>query len=125
MKTQKGETMLKATFYVAACAACAASLFATAASAQTIKIGTLWAYSGLNGNLGEIGEHGMRLYMQQHESDLPPGVKVKLLAGVIFTPNALAIAPLATEAKMPFVVMNAGTSMITTKSPFIVRTSFT
>jgi branched-chain amino acid transport system substrate-binding protein len=44
---------------------------------------------------------------------------------VIFTPNALAIAPLATEAKVPFVIMNAGTSVITTRSPYIVRTSFT
>jgi branched-chain amino acid transport system substrate-binding protein len=132
---------------------CAASLFGVAASAQTIKIGTLWPYSGLNGNLGEIGEHAMRLYMKQHANDLPPGVKVELvvrdttgpnpdrakataqelivrdkvdlLAGVIFTPNALAIAPLTVEAKLPFVIMNAGTSVITTRSPYIVRTSFT
>jgi branched-chain amino acid transport system substrate-binding protein len=50
---------------------------------------------------------------------------VQLLAGTVYTPNALAIAPLATEAKVPFVVMNAGTAMITTKSPYIARTSFT
>ena len=37
----------------------------------------------------------------------------------------LAIAPLATEAKMPFIIMNAGTAMITTKSPYIARVSFT
>jgi branched-chain amino acid transport system substrate-binding protein len=43
----------------------------------------------------------------------------------VFTPNALAIAPLATEAKVPFVIMNAGTAVITTKSPYIARTSFT
>jgi branched-chain amino acid transport system substrate-binding protein len=123
------------------------------ASAQTIKVGTLWPYSGLNGNLGEYGERGMRLYMKLHEKDLPPGVKVELVirdttgpnpdkarqlaqelavrdkvqlfAGVIFTPNALAIAPIATEAKIPFVIMNAGTSMITTRSPYITRSSFT
>jgi branched-chain amino acid transport system substrate-binding protein len=51
--------------------------------------------------------------------------KVNLLAGVIFTPNAMAIAPLATEAKVPFVIMNAGTAVITTRSPYMVRTSFT
>ena len=51
--------------------------------------------------------------------------KVNLLAGVIFTPNAMAMAPIATEAKVPFVIMNAGTSVITTRSPYIVRTSFT
>jgi branched-chain amino acid transport system substrate-binding protein len=40
---------------------------------------------------------------------------VQLLAGPVYTPNALAIAPLATEAKVPFVIMNAGTAIITTK----------
>ena len=50
---------------------------------------------------------------------------VNILAGVIFTPNAMAMAPIATEAKVPFVIMNAGTSVITTRSPYIARTSFT
>ena len=91
--------------------------------------------------------------MKQNADKLPPGVKIELiirddggpnpdkakqlaqelivrdkvdmLAGVIFTPNALAIAPLATEAKKPFVIMNAGTAVISTRSPYIVRTSFT
>jgi branched-chain amino acid transport system substrate-binding protein len=51
--------------------------------------------------------------------------KVNLLAGVVFTPNAMSIAPIATEAKVPFVIMNAGTAVITTRSPYIARTSFT
>jgi branched-chain amino acid transport system substrate-binding protein len=130
--------------------------FALAASttfAQTIKIGFISTYSGLNANLGEYMERGMRLYMKIHEKELPPGVKldilvrddtgpnpdkarqvtqelivrdkVNLLTGVIFTPNALAMAPLATEAKVPFIIMNAGTAMITTRSPYIARVSFT
>jgi branched-chain amino acid transport system substrate-binding protein len=37
----------------------------------------------------------------------------------------MAVAPLATEAKVPMIVMNAATSAITTKSPNIVRVSFT
>jgi branched-chain amino acid transport system substrate-binding protein len=37
----------------------------------------------------------------------------------------MAMAPLATEAKVPFVIMNAGTSVITARSPYIARTSFT
>ena len=126
---------------------------ASAASAQTIKIGFITSYSGLNGNLGPYMERAVRLYIKQHEKELPPGVKIELvvrddtgpnpdkakqlaqelivrekvnlLAGVVFTPNALAIAPLATEAKVPFVIMNAGTAMITTRSPYIARTSFT
>lgn len=138
---------------LALAAAAGLALGAATASAQTIKIGTLWPYSGLNANLGEFGERAMRLYIKQHEKALPPGVKIELLirdttganpdkakqlaqelivrekvqflAGVIFTPNAMAIAPLATEGKTPFVIMNAGTSVITTRSPYIVRTSFT
>src|SRR2546426_1568715 len=128
-------------------------LGASAASAQTVKIGFITSYSGLNGNLGPYMERGMRLYIKQHEKELPPGVKIEvitrddtgpnpdkarqlaqelvvrdkvnLLAGVIFTPNAMSIAPIATEAKVPFVIMNAGTSVITARSPYIVRTSFT
>jgi branched-chain amino acid transport system substrate-binding protein len=134
-------------------AAAVLSLGSLAAGAQTIKIGFISSYSGLNGNLGPYMERAARLYMKQHQKDLPPGVKVELLvrddtgtnpdkakqlaqelivrdkvqflAGVIFTPNALAIAPLVTEAKVPFVIMNAGTSVITTRSPYIARTSFT
>ena len=51
--------------------------------------------------------------------------KVAFLAGFGLTPLALATAPLATEAKVPMVVMAAATSVITEKSPYIVRTGFT
>jgi branched-chain amino acid transport system substrate-binding protein len=133
--------------------AAALALSASGALAQTVKIGFITSYSGLNGNLGPYMERAVRLYIKQHEKELPPGVKIELitrddtgpnpdkakqlaqelivrdkvnlLAGVIFTPNALAIAPLATEAKVPFVIMNAGTAVITTRSPYIARTSFT
>jgi branched-chain amino acid transport system substrate-binding protein len=50
---------------------------------------------------------------------------VQFLAGFSLTPNAMAVAPVATEAKVPMIVMNAATSIITTKSPYIVRVSFT
>jgi len=128
------------------------ALTASLASAQTVKIGFITSYSGLNGNLGPYMERAVRLYLKQHEKELG-GVKVELLtrddtgpnpdkarqlaqelvvrdkvnllAGVIFTPNAMAMAPVATEAKVPFVIMNAGTAVITTRSPYMVRTSFT
>ena len=51
--------------------------------------------------------------------------KVNVLAGFGLTPLALAAAPVATEAKVPMVVMAAATGMIPTRSPFIVRTGFT
>jgi len=50
--------------------------------------------------------------------------KVSFLAGFGLTPGALAAAPIATEAKIPEVVMMAATSVITERSPYIVRTSF-
>jgi branched-chain amino acid transport system substrate-binding protein len=124
-----------------------------AASAQTVKVGIINTYSGPLAPQGEQMDRGIQLYMKQHESDLPEGVKielirrddtgpnpevakrlaqelithdhVQLLAGVIWTPNALAIAPLATEAKVPLIIMNASTSTITTKSPYIARVSLT
>ena len=129
------------------------SLLASTAMAQTVKVGIVNTYSGPFAALGEQMDRGIRLYMAEHEKDLPAGVKIELirrddtgpnpevakrlaqelitrdhaqiLAGVVFTPCALAIAPLATEAKVPFVIMNAGTSIITTKSPYIARVSFT
>jgi branched-chain amino acid transport system substrate-binding protein len=100
-----------------------------------------------------MNDRAMKLYIKMHENDLPQGVKleliqrddggpnpdkakqlaqdlivrdkVHLLAGIAFTPNAMAIAPLTAEAKIPLIITNAGTSVITTRSPYIVRTSFT
>jgi branched-chain amino acid transport system substrate-binding protein len=51
--------------------------------------------------------------------------KVDFLAGFGLTPEALAVADIATEAKKPMVIFNAATSIITTKSPYIARTSMT
>src|SRR5215472_17131458 len=50
---------------------------------------------------------------------------VKILTGFVFTPNALAVAPLITEAKVPTIIMNAATAVITTKSPYFARVSLT
>src|SRR5260370_8367010 len=51
--------------------------------------------------------------------------KVAFLAGFGLTPSALATAPIATQAKVPEIVMAAGTSSITEASPYVARTSFT
>ena len=51
--------------------------------------------------------------------------KVQYIAGLYFTPDAMAVAPLLEEAKTPMIVFNAATSSIVEKSPYIVRTSFT
>ena len=47
------------------------------------------------------------------------------LAGFVLSPIELAVAPIASQAKVAEVVMAAGTSSITEASPFVVRTSFT
>ncbi len=50
---------------------------------------------------------------------------MRFIAGFGITPRALSVAPLATEAKVLEIVMAAGTSIITEKSPYIACTSFT
>jgi branched-chain amino acid transport system substrate-binding protein len=57
--------------------------------------------------------------------ELVVNAKVSFLAGFGLTPLALATAPIATQARVPQVVMAAATSIITEHSPYIVRTSFT
>ena len=134
-------------------AAGTALLLAAAAPAQTIKVGVINSYSGPFATLGDLMDKGMKLYMKLNADKLPPGVKIELiirddggpnpdkakqiaqelivrdkvhfLTGVVFTPNALAIAPLTQEAKVPFFIGNAGTSVITERSPYIARFSFT
>lgn len=51
--------------------------------------------------------------------------KVDFLTGLDFSPNAFAVAPVATQAKVPVIVMNASASQITTASPYIARVAFT
>ena len=51
--------------------------------------------------------------------------KVDVLAGWIYSPDAIASAPVVTAGKRLAVIMNAGTAFITNLSPYFVRTSFT
>jgi len=139
--------------FISTLAAGTALLLAAAAPAQTIKVGVINSYSGPFATLGDLMDKGMKLYMKLNADKLPPGVKVELvirddggpnpdkakqlaqelivrdkvqfITGVVCTPNALAIAPLTQEAKVPFFIGNAGTSVITERSPYIARFSFT
>jgi branched-chain amino acid transport system substrate-binding protein len=131
----------------------AATLCAAPAAAQTVKIGFISTFSGPSQNYGEQMDRGVRLYQKVNADKLPPGVKVEVikrddggpnpdrgkqlaqelivrdkvnfLAGVVWTPTAMAIAPLTIEAKVPLFVMNAAASAITTRSPYITRYSYT
>ena len=69
---------------------------------------------------GAISDNSKRL-----AQELIVNQKVNFVVGFGLTPNAFAVAPLATKSKSPMVVMAAGTSSITERSPYIVRTSFT
>lgn len=128
------------------------AVFASIAHAQdTIKIGLILPMTGPFTSTGKQIIGAVRLYMQEHGTsvagkkievilkddtgnaeitkrlaqELVVSEKVQVLAGFGLTPLALAVAPLATEAKVPQIVMAAGTSIITERSPYIVRTSFT
>ena len=138
-------------FLLAAGAATALAAAASAAQAQDVKIGLILPMTGQQQSTGKQEAAGAKLYMQQNgdtvagkkiqliikddgavpdnskrlAQDLIVNEKVNFLAGFGVTPAALAVAPLATEAKVPEIVTAAGTSIITEKSPYIARTSFT
>jgi branched-chain amino acid transport system substrate-binding protein len=121
------------------------------ASAQDIKIGLILPMTGPFTSTGRQIDAAVKLFVQQN-GDSVAGKKVEVmlkddggvadatkrlaqelivrervavLAGFGLTPLALATAPLATQGKVPEVVMAAATSIITEQSPYIVRTSFT
>jgi branched-chain amino acid transport system substrate-binding protein len=135
-----------------ACVAIAAGLGLAGAQAQeTVKVGLIVPMTGGQASTGKQIDNAVKLYVQQHgdtvagkkieiilkdDATLPDNTKrlaqelivndkVNVIAGFGITPAALAAAPLATQAKVPEIVMAAGTSIITERSPYIVRTSFT
>jgi branched-chain amino acid transport system substrate-binding protein len=120
------------------------------AAAESVKVGLILPYSGPFARLGETMDNAVKLWVAQNAAAAggieiirrdetgpnPDTVKrlaqeliqrdhVQIITGLVFTPNALAVAPLATEAKVPVVIMNAATAVITTKSPYLTRTSLT
>src|SRR4051812_9022555 len=117
---------------------------------EPIRIGVVAPFSGVAADYGKQMEAGIKAWMKLH-GDTIAGRKVQLiirdttgpnpeiakrlaqelvtrdnvdfLAGFGFTPEAMAAAPVATEAKKPMVVMNAASSVVTTRSPYIARFS--
>ena len=132
-----------------------ATLLAATGIAQAqgvVKLGMVGEFSGPFAEYGAQIYGGMKAYLKQH-GDTVAGKKIEIiqkdttgpspdiakrlaqelvardnvdfLVGFGLTPNALAAAPVATEAKKPMIIMNAATSIITTKSPYIARVSMT
>lgn len=135
-----------------ALAAVAATVMASTAIADTIKVGVLAPFAGPMAIWGEQFKNAINVYVAQNGTkagahtiefiyrdagfgnpDLARSVaqellvkdKVNMLAGFVFTPDALAVAPLITKSKTPTVIFNAGLSEIPAKSPYFVRVGFT
>jgi branched-chain amino acid transport system substrate-binding protein len=139
--------------HLAAAAMGLAFAFAPAAHAQEpVKVGVVAPFSGVAADYGKQMEAGMKAWLKLHgdavagrkiqilvrdtggpnpevakrlAQELVTRDKVDFLAGFGFTPEAMAAAPVATESKTPMVVMNAASSVVTTRSPYIVRFSMT
>lgn len=136
----------------AAAATLAAGVVLPSFAADPLKIGLIVPLTGPFASTGKQIEAACRLYIQKNgdtvagrkvelivkdDTGLSPETtkriaqelvvneKVNVLAGFGLTPLALASAPIATESKTPMIVMAAATSVITTKSPYIVRSGFT
>jgi branched-chain amino acid transport system substrate-binding protein len=120
------------------------------AQAETIKIGVMLPFSGANADLGHQVDKAFDLYVKLHAKDIAPhkveiikrdegsptgasakavgtelmvNDKVRILTGLMFSPSAIVLAPVVTQAKVPMVIANAGTAWITNLSPYIVRLS--
>lgn len=133
-------------------AAAALSLALPAAAQQPVRIGVVAPFSGPFADYGKQMEAGMKAWLRLNgdtiagrkveilardstgpnpeiakrlSQELVARDKVDFLAGYGFTPEAIAAAPVATEAKKPMIVMNAASSVVTTKSPYIARFSMT
>jgi len=119
---------------------------------DTIKVGVIASFSGPFADYGKQMQGGIKAWMAQH-GDTVAGKKIQIiykdttgpspeiakrlaqelvvrdkvdfLAGFGLTPEALAVAPIAQQAKKPMIIMNAATSIITTKSDYIARFSMT
>ena len=118
---------------------------------DVVTVGMILPMTGPSQSTGKQEQAAAQLFIQQH-GDTVAGKKIKLeikddtgaadvtkrlaqelvtndhaaaLMGFGLTPLALAVAPIATEAKVPEIVTAAATAIITEKSPYIVRTSFT
>lgn len=134
--------------------AAVAALAAAAAQAQEtpLKIGMVVPMSGPFASYGKQVENGVNVFLREngdsiagrkvqviyrdcagpnpelarrHATDLALNEKVDILAGMTFTPEAFAVAPVATQAKKPTFILLASTSAVSTKSPYFLRTSYT
>jgi branched-chain amino acid transport system substrate-binding protein len=124
----------------------------TVASADTVKVGIIAPFSGPTAAFGTAWKQAIDAYQKQH-GDTVAGHKVEIvmrdlpgpdplkakalaqelvvkegvhyLAGLAYSPNALALGAFANQARVPIVIFNAATSEIIDKSPYFLRVSYT
>jgi branched-chain amino acid transport system substrate-binding protein len=139
-------------YFAAACLSIAISGIdvGDAIAQDVVKIGIVIPMTGGFASVGREVAAGAKLYIHQH-GETVAGRKVELIIrddaavpdagkrlaqelivkdkvsflGAGITPTAMAMAPLATEAKLATVVLVSGTSVVTERSLYYVRTSFT
>ena len=121
-----------------------------AAAQDTVKIGIVVPMTGVQGAVGREISDAAKLYLAQH-GDTVAGKKIQIIfrddagvpdnakrlaqelvvndkvsfLGAGLTPSAMSMAPISAQAKVPTVIMVSGTSIVTERSPYYVRTSFT
>jgi branched-chain amino acid transport system substrate-binding protein len=144
-------TLARFCWLVSLCQLACLCALAQADAQETVKVGLIMTYSGQFADAAAQMDNGIKLYMKQH-GDAVSGKKIEIirrdtggapeaakrlaqqlivrdnadiLAGFVITPEALAVADLSAEAKKFMVVMNAATSIITTRSPYMARVSVT
>jgi len=144
--------MMKKIFsFLGAVCAVSALLIGAARADHEVKVGVIAPFSGpfaiwgkqfknaievyVDQNGKKAGDHTVKFIYKDSGGPNPSGTKalaqeliisdkVDYLGGFVFTPNALAVAPLIQKAKVPTVLFNAATSIIVKKSDYYVRTSF-
>jgi branched-chain amino acid transport system substrate-binding protein len=119
--------------------------------AQEVKVGVVLPYTGIGAEFAQQVDRGMEQYLKvnadkvapykitliRRDAKNPGGAdartavqelltqdKVDVLAGWIYSPNAIASAPVVAAGNKLAVIMNAGTAHITQMAPHYVRTSF-
>lgn len=135
---------------IAAAVALIVSTGLARAEAPPLKIGVIMTYSGPFATYGHQADLGIETYIKAHgdtiagrklvfikkdDTGLAPDVskrvtqelavrdKVDIIFGGCWSPNALASAPVVTQAKIPFFIIVAATDGIPAKSPYMVRMS--
>lgn len=144
--------MNKRSFLALSALACISAASVAHANDKPLRIGLIATYSGPYADYGRQFDAGAALWLKEHGGKIAgrsveiirkdaPGAapdtakrlaqelvvrdKVDIISGLDFSPNAYAVAAVATQAKVPAIVMNAASSAITTSSPFVTRLSFT